>query len=728
MAPTTPPVATIEGGEEDGLEVAGNEGGSADGGSKIKRATQVQWTTSTLLIRTICTNAYELSGGYVQDVKLKFSKSTSNLKGETKSRTAYHHVAASKTVRTKVTSTMQPPAAAAAALLLLLLLLAGAGAAAAADSFPDRLRKPPSLSGRSPQQYIELTRPLPSSLLPAACAHRIVAHSFAHTIGSPPFSAPYAPPPPSPLCPSPPWSSVALELSASSRGDQYDRIAAVWLGGAELLRTSTAEPNDGGVFWTVRKDVTRYSSLLSRSDLEVTMMLENVINDEFTGIYHVNVTLLFYSNKGGGDMPGVPVNQLSDRGSASNLGLGLEELGGNGEAAAEDSVNSATPIGAATWSYSAPPADLIYPVSDDGDRGSWFRIERASDVHSKRIRIPANTVRAVLELCVSFHGDDEFWYSNPPDSYIRENNLTTGRGNGAYREVLVMVDGNLVGSEVPFPVVFTGGINPLFWEPIVAIGAFVLPSYDIELTPFLGTLLDCKAHEFAIGVADGISYWLVNANLHLWLDHGSRRVRAKSVASYAPPAHSVARESLFKELDGSFKVKAKRREQFAGWVESSAGNLTTIVSTEYRVKNSITFTRNGTDKLVRQKMKARREVRIMDEAGVSLARAIVRRSYPLRVITSMLPGSKKDTYVLVTNVTHAQVERYSDGDSSSTVRNVQDSRGWMEVRDHNVLSGTADTKQAYSYRDEFFCYSRKAEAADGKLVGDNSTFACASSL
>ncbi|XP_030449792.1 peptide-N4-(N-acetyl-beta-glucosaminyl)asparagine amidase A [Syzygium oleosum] len=608
---------------------------------------------------------------------------------------------------------MQPPAATAVLLLLLFLL----AAAAAAASFPDRFRKRPSLPGRSPQQYIELTRPLPSSLLPAACAHRIVAHSFAHTIGSPPFSAPYSPPPPSPLCPSPPWSAVVLELSASSRGDQYDRIAAVWLGGAELLRTSTAEPNDGGVFWTVRKDVTRYSSLLSRSNLEVTMMLENIINDEFTGIYHVNVTLLFYSNEGGGDRPGVPVNQLSDRGSASNLGLGLEEFGGNGGAAAEDSVNSAT----------SSPADLIFPVSDDGDRGSWFRIERASDLHSKRIRIPANTVRAVLELCVSFHGNDEFWYSNPPDSYIRENNLTTGRGNGAYREVLVMIDGNLVGSEVPFPVVFTGGINPLFWEPIVAIGAFVLPSYDIELTPFLGTLLDCKAHEFAIGVADGISYWLVNANLHLWLDHGSKRVQAKSVA-YAPPAHSVERESQFKELDGSFKVKAKRREQFAGWVKSSAGNLTTIVSTEYRVKNSITFTRNGTDKLVRQKMKARRGVRIKDEAGVSLARAIVRRSYPLRVITSTLPGSKKDTYVVVTNVTHAQVERYSDGDSTSSVRNVQDSRGWMEVRDHNVLSGTADTRQVYSYRDEFFCYSRKAEAADGKLVGDNSTLSCASSL
>ncbi|KAI3419498.1 uncharacterized protein J3R85_013189 [Psidium guajava] len=617
---------------------------------------------------------------------------------------------------------MQPPTATTAAHLLLLLLLLLLTAAAAC---PDRFHKRPSLSAHSrsrlPQQYIELTQPLPYSLLPPACTHRIVTHSFANTIDSPPFSAPYSPPS---LCPTPPWSSVALELSVSSRGDQYDRIAAVWLGGVELLRTSTAEPNEDGVFWRVRKDVTRYSSLLSRSNVDVTMMLENIINDEFTGIYHVNVTLLFYSSEGGNG-PRVSMNQLSDRGLSSKSGLGLEGFGGNSRAASEDSVNLAK-LGAAPWSYNSPPADLIFPVSDCGDRGSWYRIESASDLPSKRIRIPANTVRAVLELCVSSHGNDEFWYSNPPDTYITENNLTTGRGNGAYREVLVMIDGHLVGSEVPFPVVFTGGINPLFWEPIVAIGAFILPSYDIELTPFLGMLLDRKAHEFTIGVASGISYWLVNANLHLWLDHRSRRVQAKSVA-YTPPAHHVEHESRFHQLDGSFRVKAKRKAQFAGWVKSSAGNRTTVVSAKNKVKNLISFTWNGTHKLVSQRTKAKREVKILNEAGVPISRAAVKRRYPLRVITSTLPACKKGTYVLVTNVSHELSESYSDGDLWSSARNAQDSSGWMKVKDHNVLSGKAETQQSYTYRDEFFCYWRTAEAADGKLVGDHSTFGCASS-
>ncbi|MFS8018079.1 putative peptide-N(4)-(N-acetyl-beta-glucosaminyl)asparagine amidase [Helianthus anomalus] len=66
---------------------------------------------------------------------------------------------------------------------------------------------------------------------------------------------------------------------------------------------------------------------------------------------------------------------------------------------------------------------------------------------------------------------------------------------------------------VPFPMIFTGGINPLFWEPVVSIRAFNLPSFDIDLTPFFGLLLDDKNHSIGIQIADGI-----DANLNLWFD------------------------------------------------------------------------------------------------------------------------------------------------------------------------------------------------------------------
>ncbi|KAL6128055.1 hypothetical protein ACLB2K_071413 [Fragaria x ananassa] len=578
-------------------------------------------------------------------------------------------------------------------ILFLLLLFS------TATSSPDRFTSSSLLRHKS-QEYFELGRPLPSDLIPPSCSRHVLTHSFANTINGPPFSSPYSPPPPSSShcssdC-SAPWSHVALEYRAKCKGEQYDRIAALWLGGVELLRTSTAEPTKKGIFWKVRKDITKYSSLLTRSDLNLTMMLENVVDRVFTGVYHVEVEFLYYKQNVAVSEPRVSSILADQNLNGRNLRIVPEE-----------------------------PADLIVPISDDGNRGFWFRIASESDFPSRQIRMPRNTRRVVLELYVSFHGDDEFWYSNPPNLYITTNNLTTGRGNGAYREVFVTVDGELVGSEVPFPVVFTGGINPLFWEPVVAIGAFNLPSYDFELTPFLGKLLDKKPHSFGIGVSDGISYWLVNANLHIWLDHKSKTVHAKS-SIFPSPAIQVKRNAQFKLLDGSFSIKAQRRTDFVGWVKSSSGNHTTMFSQKYKFTSSISFAKNGTYKLVKQKVKADKEVRVVREDGVVVLRTRAKRRYPIDVITATLPGKKKNTYVLVTNVTHSMKEKSLHGGYLSRVNNFQDSRGWMEVRDHDVLSGTADTQQSFGYSDEFGCYSRAIGVVDGSLMRDNSSFHCLS--
>ncbi|XP_061996812.1 peptide-N4-(N-acetyl-beta-glucosaminyl)asparagine amidase A [Rosa rugosa] len=582
-------------------------------------------------------------------------------------------------------------------LLLLLLRFFAAAVSASSTSFPDRFTSS-SLRRHKSQEYFELGRPLSSDLLPPSCYRRVLTHSFANTINGPPFSAPYSPPPPSEssVC-SAPWSHVALEFRAKCKGEQYDRIAGIWLGGVELLRTSTAEPTEKGIFWKVRKDITKYSSVLARCDLNLTMMLENVVDRVFTGVYHVEVHFLYYKANVAVSEPRVSSILADQTFNGQKLGIVVPE----------------------------EPADLIVPISDDGDRGFWFRIDSESDLPSKQIQLPRNTRRVVLELYVSFHGNDEFWYSNPPNLYITTNNLTTGRGNGAYREIFVTVDGELVGSEVPFPVVFTGGINPLFWEPVVAIGAFNLPSYDFELTPFLGKLLDKKAHSFGIGVTDGISYWLVNANLHIWLDHKSKAVKAKS-NSFPSPAIEVKRNARFKKLDGSFRIKARRRSDFVGWVKSSSGNYTTTFSQKYKFSSSVSFGKNGTYKSVNQKVKAEKEVRVVSETGVVVLRTRVKGRYPIDVFTATLPGKKKDTYVLLTNVTHLVKERSWHGGYLSRVNNIQDSRGWMEVRDHSVLSGTADTRQSFGYKDNFGCYSRTIGAVDGSLIRDNSSFHCIS--
>jgi hypothetical protein len=61
------------------------------------------------------------------------------------------------------------------------------------------------------------------------------------------------------------YAPLVLYFSVAIAGDQYDRVASVWLDGTKLLCTTTAEPTPDGVRWTVRKDVKCYSALLRSS-------------------------------------------------------------------------------------------------------------------------------------------------------------------------------------------------------------------------------------------------------------------------------------------------------------------------------------------------------------------------------------------------------------------------------------------------------------------------------
>lgn len=90
----------------------------------------------------------------------------------------------------------------------------------------------------------------------------------------------------------------------------------------------------------------------------------------------------------------------------------------------------------------------------------------------------------------------------------------------------------LAGVAWPFPIIFTGGIVPGLWRPIVGIDAFDLKEDEIDITPWLPLLCDGTAHNYTIRVSglndngngsatlsettDG--YWLVTGKIFLWLD------------------------------------------------------------------------------------------------------------------------------------------------------------------------------------------------------------------
>jgi hypothetical protein len=92
------------------------------------------------------------------------------------------------------------------------------------------------------------------------------------------------------------WSKVVLRLDGKVKGRQFDRLGYVHVGGVEVLRTSTPEPSPDGIQWSVEKDVTRYSDTF-RSSQDVEMLIGNVVDDTYTGVIDVRVTMTFYAGK-----------------------------------------------------------------------------------------------------------------------------------------------------------------------------------------------------------------------------------------------------------------------------------------------------------------------------------------------------------------------------------------------------------------------------------------------
>ncbi|GJN38064.1 hypothetical protein PR202_gb27072 [Eleusine coracana subsp. coracana] len=182
-------------------------------------------------------------------------------------------------------------------------------------------------------------------------------------------------------------------------------------------------------------------------------------------------------------------------------------------------------------------------VVDDQYTG-WFAITDELDVASTSLAVPRNAYRAVLEVYLSYHSGDEFWYANTPDQ------------NGPFREVVVVTlddDGDLV----------VGAVWPL-------------PTYDIELTPFLGKLLDGEQHEFGFAVTGAQNAWLVDANLHLWVDPRKTAATSAGVISHdAPPLDRTIASGATAPGDGLYYTTAFRRVTASGWVETASyGRMT----------------------------------------------------------------------------------------------------------------------------------------------------------
>lgn len=301
----------------------------------------------------------------------------------------------------------------------------------------------------------------------------------------------YTPPPCS-------FNRVTMNFTVTSKGRQFDRLGLMYLGDIEVFRTSTAEPTADGIVWTYVKEMEQYNALWTM-DQKIIFDLGNLIDSTYTGPYDTILTATFFT---------VP-----------------------------DSMAT---------------ADTILPISAEqsgANQGSAFSVPGQNT--SVSYTLPQNVERAVISLSACGQQTEEFWYTNVFNSDMDtfEPSAGTLYGFSPFREVQLLIDGELAGVSWPFPIIFTGGIVPGLWRPIVGIDAFDLRQHEIDVTPWLPLLCDGAAHIFEIRVAglndDGAghatlsetvgSYWVVTGTIFLFLSEAGSVTTGSSPTIDAPP-------------------------------------------------------------------------------------------------------------------------------------------------------------------------------------------------
>ncbi|AZQ33089.1 peptide-N4-asparagine amidase A [Streptomyces cyaneochromogenes] len=318
------------------------------------------------------------------------------------------------------------------------------------------------------------------------------------------------------------WSKVVLRMDGKVKGRQYDRLGYLHVGGVEIFRTSTPEPSPDGIEWSVEKDVTRYSDTL-RHGHDVEMLIGNVVDDTYTGVIDVKVTLTFYAD------------------SASAV--------------------PAAPTAPAPEPTAAPAAipDHVLTLQDG------------------TLTTPRNSERIVAEVYATGSGGgcEEYWYLSAPDPAP----YSCKAAGGPYREVQIKVDGRLAGISAPFPHVWTGGwSNPFLWYVVPGPRAFDVKPIEYDLTPFAGLLNDGRPHRVevsVVGVPEGQSGWSAPVNVLVWQDAKSAHVTGKLTAHRVG---DLANSSTYTPgSEHRVDTEGGHRLTVAGYVDTSHGRVATTV-------------------------------------------------------------------------------------------------------------------------------------------------------
>ncbi|OCH93367.1 hypothetical protein OBBRIDRAFT_885512 [Obba rivulosa] len=508
----------------------------------------------------------------------------------------------------------------------------------------------------------QVTQPPPVPEDTKQCTIQILQRTFGFSYGDPEivqFT------PPTDCGPVGSWAGITLNFTVTSNGTQYDRLGIFTFQNVEIWRTSTPEPTRGdGIIWTYIKDVTRYTTLFSNPGtfiLELDNLLETGLDGQYTTVLHAT----FYAS----------------------------------------SVNHPP----------ASHADVIIPVTtlanNTGDDAS------VPPIFSLNVTVPRNTVGIYAELYASGNADEEMWYWDVANEYLGD---LPSFGFGPFREVRMLVDGQLAGVTFPYAVIFTGGIVPTCWRPITSYGALDLPTYFIDLSPFVPLLTDGEPHNISIDVVSAETNhsinanWYVSGNLHVTTDTSSKPTTGKLTVYDVEPFAKTTITGVQSGLDVNVTVTATRSIHIEADIVSGSGAHTHVVwsqqlqfsNTQYWLDNAtfqnIAQTASGTFLSTHNGM-----VALQDDF-----------SYPLFInYTNLNPEAT--IFAVDINHSYDRTSLPSPFILGSTIHNQQLTSGWFELASSGNF-GNGTSNNTFSYADRAGnTYSREVGAALNNIIYDH---------
>lgn len=462
-----------------------------------------------------------------------------------------------------------------------------------------------------------------------------------------------------------PWSKVVLDYTSKVSGRQFDRSGTLDIGGINVWFGTTQEPSGPNTTtFNFSKDITDYASLLTTPQ-PFTGGFGNYTSEVYTGVYSQTVTVTYYRT--GKGFPAVRT----------------------------------------------PDKVVAVPVSDltPGSPSSTATLTG----------LPRNITAAQLRVTLKGNGCDEQWFTTVPNEVAAQFPGAGMCGHGSFREAIVSVDGTRAGAVGTYPHIYSGGIVPTLWRPVLAIDTFDLRPENLDLTPFAGGLVDGGTHNVTVSMNQIGDTWNVKANLFLYTDHGQAQTSGALVSSKV--AAAAATSTVVNPPSAgavAYTQTASRHDVTSGYIDTSAGRVHTVAESGREWRNDGTASGGGLVQSITQSdhMTADSTSRIGNK---SIRSSSLQESYPITVDASSANYTNDQNFSLTATVHMGQeVDSVVKEGSDKTARNwnwTLDSYGILG-RSAGVTS-ESDGRSTSSYKgkdDSGKPYRHYVETEHGKVL------------